>query len=180
MIKDLEQKILEVKEWLIKEFNSVRTGRATLSILDSVRVDSYGSKVLLNQVGNITMEDTRTIRIAPWDTTHIQAIEKSIIDANLGVSTASDDKGVRVLFPALTEETRENIVKVAKNKLEQAKISLRGSRDETWQNIQTEEKNGNIPEDEKFRLKDKMEKVVKEASLDMDALYASKEKEILG
>ncbi len=179
-IKQLQQKIVEVKEWLVKEFNGVRTGRATLSILDSVRVDSYGSKVPLVQVGNISMEDVRTIRITPWDTTQIQALEKSITEANLGVSTSSDDRGVRVSFPALTEETRATIVKLAKSKLEQAKVSLRGYRDETWQAIQASEKEGVIPEDEKFRLKDEMEKVVKEASTEMEHLYSQKEKEILG
>ena len=180
MIKKLEQKTIEVKDWLIKEFNGVRTGRATISILDSVRVDSYSSKVPLIQVGNISMEDARTIRIAPWDPTQIQVIAKAITDANLGVSTASDDRGVRVIFPALTEETRANILKLAKSKLEQAKVSLRGLRDETWQEIQVKEKASEIAEDDKFRLKEEMEKVIKDVSAEMDVMYVSKEKEIIG
>ncbi|PIP87326.1 ribosome recycling factor [Candidatus Campbellbacteria bacterium CG22_combo_CG10-13_8_21_14_all_36_13] len=178
-IKELQQKSTESLDWLEKEFGSIRTGRATASILDSIRVDSYGSKVPVVQVGNVNVEDSRTIRIVPWDTTQISALEKAISDANLGVSISSEDRGVRVIFPMLTEETRGNILKLAKAKLEQARISLRGARDETWQKIQTKEKNNEIAEDEKFRLKEEMEKVVKETNASMDEMYASKEKEIM-
>jgi len=176
---ELKNKITETEEWLVKEFSSVRTGRATASLLDSVRVDSYGSKVPVNQVGNVMMEDARTIRITPWDSSQLPAIETAITQANLGVSVAVDDKGARIIFPALTEETRGNILKIAKAKLEDARVSLRGSRDDVWGDLQSKEKAGEIGEDVKFTAKEEMEKLVKEANTKFDELYASKEKEIM-
>ncbi len=179
-INTLDTKIDEVRDWLTKEFSAVRSGRASVALLDSVRVDSYGSKVPLNQVGNITVEDARTIRVVPWDTSLIAEIEKGVERADLGVSSSSDEKGVRIAFPALTEETRGNIIKIAKGKLEQGRISLRSLRDDVWGEIQNQEKNGDISEDEKFRLKEEMEKKIKKAQDDFDALYAKKEAEIAG
>jgi len=177
--KELKNKIEETEAWLIKEFSSVRTGSAATSLLDNVRVDSYGSKVPVNQVGNVTTEDARTIRVTPWDVGQIKDIEAAITQADLGVSVSVDEKGVRVIFPALTEETRTNILKVAKGKLEEARISLRGSRDDIWNDLQTKHKNGDIGEDVKFTAKEEMEKYVKDANSKFDEMYDRKEKEIM-
>jgi ribosome recycling factor len=174
-----QDKIKETEQWFEKELSSVRTGRANPAILDAVRVDSYGSLVPLNQVGNISVEDARMIRISPWDQSQIKAVEKAIAAANLGLSLAIDDKGVRVIFPELTGERRAAIVKVAKEKFEQARITIRKERDQVIQDIEKKEKAKEMGEDDKFRLKAEVQKLVDEANKRLEAGMAKKEKEIL-
>jgi len=168
----------DVDAWLAKEFQTIRTGQATPALLDGVRVDSYGSKMPVNQVGNVGVEDARTIRITPWDTTQIKEIEQAISNADLGVSVIVDDKGLRVIFPDLTSERREQLIRLAKSKLEEARVSLRGVREETWTDIQSKEKDGLMSEDEKFRAKEEMQKMIDEYNKDFDARLVSKESEI--
>ncbi|MCI0619694.1 ribosome recycling factor [Candidatus Wolfebacteria bacterium] len=178
--KTLKTKIAETEEWLKKELMTIQTGRATPAILDGVLVDSYGTKVHVNQVANITTEDARTLRIVPWDKDSIRAIETAIRDADMGLGVSVDDQGVQVGFPELTTETREKFVKLVRDKVEDAKIALRNVRDEVWSDIQRKEKAGDIGEDDKFRFKDKMEKIVKEGNETLGGLAERKEKEILG
>jgi len=176
---ELQNKLNEIEAWLKKELSSIRTGRATVTILDTVIVEVYGAKSPLNQNANITIEDPKTIRVAPWDKSLIPEIEKGITLADLGVSTSVDDEGVRIIFPDLTTETREKLVKKAKNKIEESKVSIRNERDRIWADIQSLQKNGDISEDEKFQHKEDMEKIIKEAQAKFDLLAESKEKEIL-
>ncbi len=157
----------------------VRTGRANPTLLDNVRVESYGSLVAINQLGNIAVEDARSIRISPWDQSQVKAIEKAISSANLGVSLAIDDKGVRVIFPELTGERRIQIVKTAKEKFEQARITVRKERDQTMQDIEKKEKAKEMGEDDKFRYKAEIEKIINETNKKLEATMAKKEKEIL-
>ena len=174
-----KNKTKEVEAWLAKEYSSLRTGRASLSVLDSVYVEAYGSRMPLNQVANIGSEDARTLRIAPWDMSLIQDVEKAITVANLGLSVAVDEKGIRVSFPELTTDRRTAIVKMANAKLEDAKVSIRKEREATWQSITDLEKLGGMGEDEKFRNKNEMEKITQEASKRLEELAEKKEKEIL-
>lgn len=169
---------LEVEKWLSKEFSTIRTGMASPTLLDGVRVESYGSFLPVNQVANVGTEDARTIRISPWDTSQIKDIEKAITLADLGVSLSVDSAGLRVSFPELTSERRVLLIKTAKEKLEKARISLRAERDKVWEDIQKQEKDGEISEDEKFRLKDQMQKIVDEVKIKLDGLFEKKEKEI--
>lgn len=165
-------------EWLTKEFSGIRTGRAAPALLDSVRVEVYGSTMTLPQVASVSIEDARTLRISPWDTSTIKAVEKAIIDANIGVSPAVDERGLRVMFPELTSERRVQLMKLVKEKLEQAKIAIRKARDDAWNEIQKKEKEGDISEDEKFRAKDDMQKIVDKGNADLDDLYKKKETEL--
>lgn len=176
----LKIKVKDVEEWLKRENAQIRTGRASIGLLDFIRVDSYGSLVPLNQVGNISTEDPRTIRISPWDSSQIKIIEKVLNVSNLGVSVAVDDHGIRVSFPPLTTERRDEFVKLAKAKLEQAKVSLRKHRDESWEDIQAKEKEGGMSEDEKFRFKTEMEKIIQDTAKSLEALCKKKEDEIAG
>lgn len=178
--KDLENRIEEIKGWLKDEFLSIQTGRATPAILDNIRIDNYGSKVPLNQVASISLEGPRTLKVNPWDKSQIADIEKAVTDADIGVSASSDDSGVRVSFPELTSEKRETLLKLVNAKHEEARVSLRRERDEIWQEIQENEKDGDISEDEKFRLKDEMEKLVTEANKELDEMTERKEKDIRG
>ena len=176
--KVLKEKVKGVEEWLQKEYTGLRTGVASPSILDGVQVESYGARLPINQVANIGIEDARVIRITPWDKSQGKAIEKAIMVANLGVSVGADDKGVRVFFPELTTERRDILIKTAKAKLEEARVNLRREREEVWIDIQAKEKEGKMTEDEKFRFKNDMQKIVDEANSALEVLLEKKEKEI--
>ena len=172
-------KIKDTEEWLKKELLSIRTGRANMAVLDAISVEVYGSYMPINQLANIAVEDSRTIRIAPWDSSVSKAIEKAISTSNLGLSTAVDDKGIRLFFPELTGERRTMLVKVAKEKMEDARITLRKEREAAWDDIQKKEKEGLVSEDDKFRAKDEMQKYVDEGNKNLEALFVKKEEEIL-
>jgi len=139
-------KLQSVEDWLKKEFTSIRTGRANPSLLDGILVESYGARVPLNQVGSVSTEDPRTLRISPWDASQSKDIEKAITAANLGVSCVVDDKGARVIFPELTGERRGELMKVAKQKLEEGRVSVRGERDKVKNDIEKQKKEGTMGE----------------------------------
>jgi ribosome recycling factor len=172
--------IAETEEWLKKEHSNVRTGRANPALLDSVRVESYGSLVPISQVGSILIEEPRTLRVSPWDASLIKAAEKAITAADLGVSVATDDKGLRVTFPELTTERRGQFVKLAKDKLEEAKKTLRGHRDDVMKELADKEKAGGVGKDDVFRFKADAQKLVDEANKKLEEQFAKKQKEIEG
>ncbi len=174
----LKKNIAETEEWLKREFASIRTGRATPAILDNIKVESYGSRLPINQVGTVGIEDARTIRVSPWDQSQIKEVEKAITAANLGVSVSVDDKGVRVSFPDLTSERRASLMKLAKAKLEDARITIRGARDEVWNDIQKKQKDGEMSEDDKFRGKEEMQKFIDQGNKNLEELLKKKETEI--
>ena len=174
----LEKKIEETEEWLKKEYFTVRTGRATPQVLDNVRVNAYESLMPLNQLATTSVEDARTLRIVPYDISQLKEIEKAITDMNLGLSIRVDEKGIRVSFPELTTENRAQLLKLVKDKLEQARVSLRNERDVVWNDIQKKAKDGEISEDEKFRHKDDIQKLVDGGNEALEALSEKKEKEI--
>lgn len=178
--KPLKQKLAEVEGWLVKEMGTVRTSRATPTLLDGVRVEAYGALMPVPQVATVTIEDARTLRVFPWDASLAKGVEKAITAANLGVSVSPGDLGVRVSFPDLTAERRVSLIKAAKEKLEEARKSLRVARDEVWHDIQKREKKGEMAEDDKFRFKDEMEKLVNGAGKKLEDIFARKEKEITG
>ena len=175
----LREKTRNAEEWLADEFSTIRTGRATPAILDSIRIDSYGAKVPVNHVAGLSVEDAVTLRITPWDKNHIKEIEKAITASDIGVSVSSDSDGLRVAFPKLTAERRTAFVKMIKGKTEEARISVRMARDEVWDDIQKKEKNGEVSEDEKFRLKDEMQKIVDETNKHLAEAEEKKEKVIM-
>lgn len=174
----LKTKAKEVEEWLKRELGGVRTGRATPVLLDTVQVEAYDSRMPISQVAAVSVEDARTLRISPWDGTLAKAIEKAIVQANLGVSVAVDDSGLRVAFPELTSERRTQLTKVAKTKFEEARVSLRGERDKVSSDLESKKKEGEISEDEKFRFKAEMQKIIDETNQNLEALYDKKEQEI--
>lgn len=178
--KPFEKRIAEILDRLGKELGSVRTGRATPAILDTVQVESYGTRMPINQLATISVDDPRSLRIAPWDASQAKEIEKAITVANLGVSVGMDDRGVRVFFPELTAERRTGMIKLAKEKVEQARASLRQERDEIWSDIQEQERESKLTEDDKFRGKEEMQKRVDAAQKKFDEMLERKEKEING
>lgn len=177
-LDSIKKKITEVKNWLTGEYAGIRTGRATPILLDSIMVESYGSKVPLKHVAAIMVEDSRTLRLSPWDKSNIGTIEQAIAQANLGVSTTPDDSSVRIIFPDLTAERRKMLIKIAAEKLEEAKVSLKKERERLWNDIQNKEREGEISEDEKFQLKDDLQKIIMTATEELEQLTFNKEKEI--
>ena len=176
--KPFEKRIKDIEERLGKELSGVRTGRATPAILDGIQVESYGSRMGISQVANISVEDARSLRITPFDPANAKEIEKAITQANLGLSVGADEKGVRVFFPELTSERRVTLLKVAKEKVEEIRTMLRAARDDVWSDIQAKEKAKEMSEDDKFRAKEDMQKRVDAANASFDAALERKEKEI--
>jgi ribosome recycling factor len=176
----LKNKIKETEDWMKKEYTGIRTGMASPQLLDSIQVESYGQRMPLNQVGSVSIADPKSLLVTPWDASQVKAVEKAITVANLGVSLKTDEKGVRVFFPELTSERREMLMKVAKEKLEQGKITLRTTRDETVKEIEAKEAEGGMGEDDKFRFKAEMQKLVDAGNAALESVFVKKEKEITG
>lgn len=176
--KPFDTKAAASKEWLAKEYRGLRTGRASPAILDGVSVSAYGSMMPLKQVANVGTEDARTLRLAPFDPSLIKDIERAIVAANLGVGTATDSAGIRVTFPELTGERRQEFVKMAKGKLEEARTTVRLAREESWKDIQEREKEGTLTEDDKFALKEELQKKVDAVNKELEAAFDKKETEM--
>lgn len=176
--KAFDERASGIVTWLEKEYSGIRTGRATPALLDSVKVDSYGAKVPLNQVGSISIEDPRTLRVSLWDASGIQAAERAITEADFGVSVATDSSGLRVIFPELTSERRVQLLKIAKVKLEEARVSLRGARDEALKVADAQEKSGALTKDERYQIKDDLQKRIDAKNAELSAHYDAKEVEI--
>ena len=178
MDEAFKQKLKESTDWLQKEFTGIRTGQATPALLDGIKVESYGTFMPIVQIGSVGIEDARTIRIAPWDLSQVPAIERAIREADLGVSVSSDSTGLRVIFPDLTSERRVQLIKLAKSKLEDARVTVRAMRDEIIKEIEAKRKTNEISEDDKFFLKDKVQKAVDNSNRNLELLFTQKEAEI--
>ena len=174
----LDKNIKETDEWLVREFGGIRTGRATPAILDSVRAEVYGARTPLNQLGTVSIEDARTLRVIPWDKSVNKAVEKAINEADLGVSVATDDQGLRVLFPDLTAERRMMLLKVANEKVEHAKVTLRGHRTDAIKEIEAAEKEGGMGKDDVVRLKEEVQKKIDAANAALEVHSKKKHEEI--
>ena len=177
-LKAFDVKTAQAAEWLSKEYRGLRTGRATPAILDGVHVEAYGSMMPLKQTASIGVEDARTLRVTPFDTNLIKDVERAIAAADLGVGTVTDSAGIRVTFPELTGERRAEFVKLAKGKLEEARKSVRLARDDAWKEIQDREKEGTLTEDDKFTLKEDLQKRVDKANGALEDAFKRKEQEM--
>jgi ribosome recycling factor len=177
---NFKAELKKVEEFLSKEFTQLNIGRASPMVLDGISVDSYGSYVPLKNVASVSIEDPKTLRIAPWDKGHVKSIEKAIIASNLGLSVATDDLGIRVIFPQLTTETRQTLVKVLKEKLEEQRIAVRHERVVVLEDIEGKKKDAQMTEDEIFAAKEELQKITNESNLKLEAIYDKKEKEVMG
>lgn len=167
-------------EWLKSEYRSISTGRATPQVLDLVHIDLYGTRTQIAHAGSINIEDPRTLRVSPWDKTIVSQMEKAINDADLGLSVSSDSEGLRVYFPSLTTETRQKLVKLLKDRLEDSRIKVRSLREEINKDIDAHFKDGEYGEDEQRRYRDEMQKIVDGANAELEELFQKKEKEVMG
>ncbi len=174
----LDAGIRESKEWLEKEFSGIRTGRSSPAILDNVRPEVYGTRTPMQQIGSVSIEDARTLRIIPWDKSVTKAIEKAITEADLGISVMSDDQGLRIIFPELTAERRTILAKLAGQKCEEARVTLRGHRTDAIKGLEGAEKEGGMGEDELKRLKEEVQKKIDTANTELDSMLKRKQHEI--
>jgi ribosome recycling factor len=166
-------------EALKKELNRMRTGRASLMILDGIKVDYYGTLTPLNQMATLAVPESRLITIQPWDVSVIKDIEKALLKSDLGLTPSSDGKIIRISIPQLTEERRKELVKVVHKVCEEHKVSVRNYRRDANDLMKAMKKEGEISEDEAFKAQDQVQKITDEYIKLIDECYKEKEKEIL-
>jgi ribosome recycling factor len=166
-------------EALKNELNRLRTGRASLSILDGIKVDYYGTLTPLNQMATLAVPESRLITIQPWDASVIKDIEKAILKSDLGLTPSSDGKIIRISIPQLTEERRKELVKVVHKVCEEHKVSVRNLRRDSNDLLKSMKNEGEIAEDDAFKAQDQVQKITDEYIQLIDECYKEKEKEIL-
>ena len=179
ILKDIEAKMEKTLSSLKTDFNKVRTGRASLSLFDDIRVDYYGTSTPLNQVATLSVPEPRLITIQPWDTTITAELEKAILKSELGVTPVGDGKIIRINIPRLTEERRKELVKVVKKMAEGAKVAVRNIRREANDQLKGLEKNKKISQDQLHQWMDKVQKATDQLIEKVDGVLATQEKEIL-
>jgi ribosome recycling factor len=166
-------------EALKQELTRLRTGRASLSLLDGIKVDYYGTPTPLNQVASLAVPESRLITIQPWDNTVIGEIEKAILKSELGLTPMSDGKLIRISIPPLTEDRRKELVRVVRKTVESFRVAIRNIRRESNENLKDLKKDGEISEDEAFKAQEKIQKITDEYIEMVDQIGSAKEKEIL-
>jgi len=179
VVKELRDNLAKALDALKKDLARVRTGRANLAVLEPVRVEYYGTKAPLNQVAAISVPDARLIVIKPWEKSMVQAIEKAIHVAEIGLTPQSDGEVVRLPIPPLTEERRKDLVKQVRKMAEEARVRDRNHRRDANDMLKELEKDGDISEDDCKKGLDRVQKETDEAIKALDAVVAAKEKEIM-
>lgn len=183
MIKEIiDKKKPEIEksiEHFREELGQIRTGRASVALVENLTVDYYGSKSPLKQVASISIPEPRIILISPWDKDNLVNIEKSIRESQLNLNPNNDGSVIRINIPALTEDRRKELIKILNQKSEDARISIRKHREDVWEEIQKLEKNGKIGEDDKFKGKDKLQEVVDEYNQKIEEIRTKKEQEVM-
>lgn len=179
VLKDGEKKMQKALEKLSKDFNKLRTGRASTSLVEDIVIDYYNTPTPLKQLASISIPDSRTIAIQPWDRNAMSDIEKGIMKSDLGLTPINDGKMIRINIPPLTEERRRELVKVAKKYTEDAKVAIRNIRRECNEALKKMKNNKEITEDDMFRGQDEVQKLTDKYIEKADKLFEEKEKEIM-
>ncbi len=179
ILKNTEDRMKKAVEVVREELVKIRTGKATTALLDSVRVEYYGSMVPLHQVANISTPDVHTISVQPWEKNMVAPIDKAILNANLGLNPINDGNVIRVPIPPLNEERRRELVKLTKKFGEEGKVAVRNVRRDAIEHLKKEEKDNHMPEDERKRSEQEAQKFTDKHIKEIDTLLAVKEKEIM-
>ncbi len=174
MIKEAQIEFKKIEDWLTTEYGQVHSGRATPMVLDGVQVELYEMMQPIRNVASISIEDPKTIRIAPWDKNAVKAIEKALTDSNLGLGVVADSDGIRLIFPALTTERRQQTVKILGQLQEEARIRVRKVRGDFMDELK------DLPEDEQRRGKDDIQKLTDTTNANLEAIFNKKEVEVMG
>ena len=177
--RENEEKMQASIEALKKDFGSIRTGRASLSLLDNILVEYYGNPTPLNQVSSLSTPDSRQIVIQPWEPKTISDIERAILKSDLGLTPTNDGKLIRIAIPPLTEERRKQLVKVVRKRSEEAKISVRNIRRDFNEALKKLEKDKEINEDDLEKSRDEVQKLTDSYIKKVDEKLEHKEKEIM-
>ena len=178
-IQQMSKQMEKILESTAKELSSIRTGRATISLLDGVTVDNFGAKAPINQVASISIPEARLMVIQPWDKSKLSQIEKALLKADLGLNVNSDGNVIRITVPELTEERRKDLAKHTKKIAEEGKVALRNARRETNDEIKKLEKAGKIPEDDSRKEQEETQKITDDNIKKIDDMVKAKEKEIM-
>ena len=179
VVREAKKGMDKAIESLQRNFGRVRTGRASLTLLDGIRVEYYGTPTPLNQLGSLSIPEPRLITIQPWDKSLISAIERAILQSEMDLNPSSDGNVIRIPIPKLTEERRKELVKVVKGMAEDAKVAIRSVRREGNTQLETLQKEQSLPEDSVRRMKDEVQKVTDQFVQKADDLLKKKEAEIL-
>ena len=179
VIADMKNHMEKSVEDLRKEYQRIRTGRASTSLLDEVKVDYYGNPSSLSQVATLAVPEPRTITITPWEAKMIGPIEKAILNANLGLTPGNDGKLIRLNLPPLTEERRRDLVKVVRREGEEAKVAIRNIRRDANNQLKALLKDKKIPEDVERQTQDEIQKLTDRHIQDVDKTLAAKEAELM-
>jgi ribosome recycling factor len=179
IISELRENMKKSAEALKKDFNRIRTGRASTALVEGIRVDCYGTRMPIDQVASISIPESRLILIQPWDQTIIASIEKSILKSELGLTPMNDGKIIRISIPPLTEERRKELAKLARKMAEDNKVSIRNHRREANDGFKDLKNEKEISEDEMHKAINEVQKITDEFIKKIDAITAEKEKEIV-
>ncbi len=179
IIDNIKPDLEKAMEYLKNELNKLRIGRATPAIVEDLEIECYGQKMPLKQLANISTPQPRLIIVQPWDKTILESIEKGISKSSLGLPSIIDSDVIRINVPQLSEERRKELTKVLHEKIEETRISIRHKREEAWKKIQEKEKAGEMGEDDKFRGKDELQKVIDEYNKKTEEIREKKEEEIM-
>ena len=178
-LTEYESKMNKSLDVLKREFNGLRTGRASVSLLDSIYIDAYGSSVPLNQVSNISVPESRLITVQVWDETLLTAVESTIRNSDLGLNPMLEGNLIRIPIPELSEERRKELAKIASKYSEDCKVSVRNVRREAMEKIKVLEKDKEISKDESFKFSDQVQEITDKLIEKIDMLFSEKEKDIL-
>lgn len=179
IFEDLKERMGKSIETLKREYSRLRTGRASISLLDGIRVSYYDSPTPLNQMASLAVPEPRLIVIQPWDKTAIEDIEKAILKSELGLTPINDGKVIRISIPSLTEERRKELVKVARKMSEDNKVAIRNIRRDANEMLKDLKKEKEVTEDDLYRSQEEVQKATDQFISQVDELCAAKEKEIL-
>jgi ribosome recycling factor len=177
--EDTSESMEKSVQALKRDLKRLRTGRASLSILDGIKVDYYGTLTPLNQMATLAVPESRLITIQPWDVSVIKEMEKALLKSDLGLTPSNDGKIIRIAIPPLTEERRKELVKVVHKMCEDYKISLRNIRRDANELLKSMKKDGDISEDDLYKAQDQVQKITDEHIKLIDDCFKDKEKEIL-
>ncbi|MBB5985601.1 ribosome recycling factor [Sphingobium lignivorans] len=177
---DLERRMAGAVEALKHDLSGLRTGRANVALLDPVTVEVYGAHMALNTVATVSAPEPRMLSVQVWDRSNVGLVDKAIRSAGLGLNPIVDGQNIRLPIPDLTEERRKDLAKLASQYAEKAKIAVRNVRRDGMDNLKTDEKKGEISEDERKRLETEVQKMTDSTIAEIDVAAQAKEKEILG
>ena len=178
VFQDTERRMQRAREALAVSFQRIRTGRASPGVLDSVSVDYYGNETPLHQVAGIVVEDARTLLITPWEKSLVPAIEKAIMGADLGLNPSTSGEHIRILLPALTEESRQDYVRQARADAEQGRVAVRNIRRDANNQLKRLQKDGEIASDEEHRAQTRVQGLTDAVIAEIDKQLAGKEAEL--